>query len=168
MDIYILRHGKAEERSLAAKGDSKRRLTEAGKKELCCISKAIRNLDIRFDCVISSPLLRAKQTAEIALLHVKSKKRSIVFWDELKPESDVKAVLKKLSSMKPASSVLLVGHEPVLGELIGSMISGGRHGVSISLKKGSFAHVQVSAHAPAVAGTLRSIMTPRQLKKLCR
>ena len=166
MDVYVLRHGKAEERSPAVRSDSRRRLTETGKKELRCICSAIRDLDVRLDCVVSSPLLRARQTAEIALLHVKSKKRRAVFWDELRPESGAGEVLKRLSALKPDSSVMLVGHEPLLSGLIASMVSPG--GVSISLKKGGFAHVQASARGNAVAGTLRSIMTPRQLKKLCR
>lgn len=166
MDVYVLRHGKAGERSLTVKGDSKRELTEAGKKELQCIAKAIKSLDIKFDCVVSSPLLRAKQTAEIALSHVKSKRRSIVVWNELKPESKVKEIFKKLSTLKPDYSVLIVGHEPVLSELIGSMISPLNHDISISLRKGGFAHVECSVKSSAVIGTLRSIMTPKQLKSI--
>lgn len=168
VDVYVLRHGKAEERSLTVKGDSKRELTEAGKKELQCIAKAIKRLDVKFDCIASSPLLRAKQTAEIALSHVKSKKRSIVIWSELKPESEVKEILKKLSALKPDYSVLIVGHEPVLSELISSMISPMNRGISISLRKGGFAHVECSVRASAVIGTLRSILTPKQLKRICK
>lgn len=168
MDVYVLRHGKAEERSLTVKGDSKRELTEAGKKELQSIAKAIKNLDIKFDCIVSSPLLRAKQTAEIALSHVKSKKRSIVIWNELKPESEVKEIFKKLSTLKPDYSVLIVGHAPVLNEMIGSMISPMNHDVSISLRKGGFAHVECSVKASTVIGTLKIIMTPKQLKRICK
>ena len=167
MDIYILRHGKAEERSQNITSDSKRRLTEAGKTELECIAKAIKNLDFCFDSIISSPLVRAKQTAEIVSRYVKSKKKSITIWDELKPEINVNKTIKKLTSLNPTSSVLLVGHEPHLSSLISQIISGSES-ADISLKKGGFVHIRGSAHNSEIFGSLRSILTPKQLKKLCK
>ena len=164
MDVYILRHGKAEDMSFSVKSDSMRRLTEAGKKELRFISRSIRNMDIELDYIVSSPLLRARQTAEIIVADIKCKKQSITFWDELKPESDVRLISKRLSTLKPGSSILLVGHEPLLSNLIGSIISADT--VSIAMKKGSLAHVRCFATNSTVAGTLRSLVTPRQLKKL--
>ena len=168
MDVYALRHGKAEERTLSVKSDSRRKLTESGKKELRCISKAIKSMDIRFDCIFSSPLLRARQTAEIIYSQVKCKKQSIVFWDELKPEFDTDKIIQRLSALKPDSSVLLVGHEPVLSRLVGTVISSNDCHVSIALKKGGFAHVQCHMQDSKISGTLRSIMTPRQLRILCK
>ena len=167
MDVYALRHGKAEERTLSVKSDSRRKLTESGKKELRCISKAIKSMDVGFDCIFSSPLLRARQTAEIIHSQVKCKK-SIVFWDELKPEFDTNKIIQRLSTLKPDSSVLLVGHEPVLSRLVGIVISSNDCPVSITLKKGGFAHVQCHVQDSKISGTLRSIMTPRQLRILCK
>lgn len=167
MDIFILRHGKAEERSQNITSDAKRRLTEVGKRDLECIGKAIKNLEVEFDYVVSSPLVRAKQTAEIALKHVKSKKKSITIWNELKPEINVTQTIKKLATMRPTSSVLLVGHEPHLTNLISKIISG-TESVDISLKKGGFVHIRGSSQKTQVLGSLRSIMTPKQLKKLCK
>lgn len=166
MDLYVLRHGKAEERASTVKSDSKRALTETGTKDIQCISKSIRSMAVKFDYVISSPLLRAKQTAEIAFSYVKSKKRSIVFWNELKPESNPERIFKKLSALKPNSVVLLVGHEPVLSELISMIISPGNHDVSISIRKGGFAHLQCFPRDSVMVGTLRSIMTSKQLKSM--
>lgn len=74
MEVYILRHGKAEEHTQNNASDAKRKLTETGKKELECIAKAMKNLEIEVDEIISSPLVRAKQTAEIVLKHLKNKK----------------------------------------------------------------------------------------------
>ena len=167
MDIYILRHGKAEERSQNITSDSKRRLTEVGKKELEYIGKAIKNLDIEFDLVVSSPLVRAKQTADIILKHVKIKKKSILVWDELKPEISVETTLKKLSRINSSSSILLIGHEPHLSNLISNIISNSDN-VDISLKKGGFAHIKGLPEKSGVYGSLRSVMTPKQLKKLCK
>jgi len=167
MDIYILRHGKAVERSQNITSDSKRSLTEAGKKEMDCISNAIKNFEIEFDVIISSPLVRAKQTAETALKNVKSKKKSVVIWDELKPEINVMQTIKKLATLNPTSSILLVGHEPHLSSLISQIISGSDN-ANISLKKGGFAHVRGTPQKSKLIGSLRSVLTPKQLKKLCK
>ncbi len=162
----MLRHGKAEERSLAVKSDAKRKLTEEGKKELCCIAKSIKNMNIKFDFIASSPLLRARQTAEIVHSHVKSKKRTISYWNELRPESDIMLVMRRLTLLNPVASVLLVGHEPLLSSLISIMISPNNHNVAISIKKGGLAHIQGFVKNSTVSGTLRSIMTPKQLRRL--
>ena len=167
MDIYILRHGKAEEKTQNVSSDSKRRLTEGGKKELDCIGRSLKNLETDFDFIASSPLIRAKQTAEIIIRHVKCKKKSITIWNDLKPESDVTQTMKTLTKLKPDSRVLLVGHEPHLSTLISFIISGS-NAVDISLKKGGFVHIKGESQNSEILGSLRSIMTPKQLKKLCK
>ena len=167
MELYILRHGKAQEHTQNFAGDSKRELTEVSKKELCCIAKAIKNLEIDVDDIISSPLIRAKQTAEIIIKHVKSKKKSIKIWNELKPEIDTEKTVKKLTTLKPDSSIMLVGHEPHLTDLISKIISNDGT-VDISLKKGGLVHIICNIAKGKISGSLRSIMTPKQLKKLCR
>ena len=167
MELYILRHGKAEERSPNITSDSKRRLTEIGKKELDCIGKAIKNLDAEFDYVVSSPLVRARQTADIILKNVKTKKKSLAIWDELKPEVDVEKTIKKLSSINPSFSILLVGHEPHLSSLVSKIISNS-YDADISLKKGGFVHIKGIPEKSGFYGSLRSILTPKQLKKLCK
>lgn len=167
MELYLLRHGKAQEHTQNIASDAKRELTEVGKKELDCIAKAIKNLEIDVGDIFSSPLIRAKQTAEIVVKHVKSKKKSIKIWNELKPEIDVEKTIKKLTMLKPDSSIVLVGHEPHLTDLISKIISIDGT-VNISLKKGGLAHIRCNITKGKISGSLRSIMTPKQLKKLCR
>lgn len=167
MEIYILRHGKAQERLINLQSDSKRQLTESGKKEMGCIAKAMKNLDIKVDDIFSSPLIRAKQTAEITLQFVKSKKKSITVWNELKPEIDVFKTIKKLTVLKPMASVLLVGHEPHLTNLVEILITDNPSKLNISLKKGGFIHIKGNSNKSRISGSLRCIMAPKQLKKLC-
>ncbi|MGI9565478.1 MAG: phosphohistidine phosphatase SixA [Nitrosopumilus sp.] len=167
MELYLLRHGKAEERLYNIRSDSKRKLTEAGKKEMEFVAKGIRNLDIDFDFIISSPLVRAKQTAEITLEYVNNKK-PLTIWNELKPEMDVEKTIKKLTAINPSSSVLLIGHEPHLTTLISNVISSNSPSVNISLKKGGLVHIKTSQEKSKILGSLRSILTPKQLKKLCK
>lgn len=165
MDIFILRHGKAEERSPNITSDSKRSLTEVGKKELVEIARGMKNLDIEFDLIISSPLNRAKETADI-ISEKLYKKKKITIWDELKPESDILDTHKKLAKLPPDAKILLVGHEPHLTNLISSIISS-ESSVAINLKKGGFASIRANSLQSRIEGSLRSILTPKQLK-LCK
>ena len=165
MDIYILRHGKASNRLPNIKSDAKRKLTEAGKMELEEIMKGLKNFNISFDFIISSPLTRALETAEITAKHI-GKKNKITIWDELKPESSVIETQKKLSKLNIDSKILLVGHEPHLTNLIISIISTDGD-VDILLKKGGLAHLRVIQSQSKIIGSLRSLLTPKQLK-LCK
>lgn len=168
MELYLLRHGKAQEHTQNITSDSKRQLTQAGTKELECIAKAMKLLNIRVDEIISSPLIRAKQTADITMQYVKSKKKSVIIWNELKPEIDTVKIIKKLIKLKPSSSILLVGHEPHLTNLITSIISDNSQAVDISLKKGGLVHMRCNVVKSNLSGSLRSLLTPKQFKKLCR
>lgn len=163
MELFILRHGKAEQRSSTIKSDSNRKLTEEGKKEIEDIANAFLSLKIKFDYVISSPLKRAKQTAEIILK--KYKDISLIEWNELKPESKKDSLFEKLSSFKINSAILLVGHEPFLSSMIGEIISGD-NGCRVVLKKGGLAKINLSSFKPKISGELLWLITPKQIKKM--
>lgn len=190
MEIYLLRHGKAEERH--PNSDAKRRLTESGKTELTKIASGIVSLGIRPDIIISSPLVRSKETAEIISEHISKYKSmpKVTIWQDLKPESNIYQTHKKLIRMTPDSHVMLVGHEPHLSLLISSIIcctqmydnynSTNIHShnytnthqentcdvASINLKKGGLAIIRANAKHSTMCGSLRSLMIPKQLK-LC-
>jgi phosphohistidine phosphatase len=166
MEIYILRHGKAEEHTQNITSDAKRRLTETGRKELENIAKAIKNLDIKVDTIISSPLVRSKETADIIAKYLLEKKKKTTIWDELKPESNVLETHKKLVKLTPDTKILLVGHEPHLTDLISSIISTNCE-VAINLKKGGLVSIRGYSSKSRIVGSLRSILTPKQLK-LCK
>lgn len=162
MDLYIVRHGKAEERT-PNKGDANRRLVDAGIRDMRAISKAMAVLKIRPDIIVSSPLKRARQTAEI-LSGVLKPKKSIV-WDELKPEASPHDTLKKLKSADFATSVILVGHEPHLSSLVSIITAGSA--ISILLKKGGLVHIEIYSMTRKPHGALRGLLTPKQMKKIC-
>ena len=166
MEIYILRHGKAEDRLTTVKSDAKRKLTVTGKKEMEEIANGIKNFEISFDYIISSPLLRSMETADIAAKHLFGKRKKVTIWEELKPESNVVQTHKKLVKLAPDAKVLLVGHEPHLTDLISSIISP-ESNVSILLKKGGFVSIRGNSSRSKIVGSLRSILTPKQLK-LCK
>ncbi len=164
MNLFILRHGIAVERGTPGfKTDAGRPLTPKGKRQLRQIAGAMQNLDLSFNLILSSPFLRARQTAEIVAQSLRWKKR-LAFSDELTPGGDPKALIQQLIELKPApENVLLVGHEPYLSELIGRLISGGAT-AGIELKKGGLAKLEVASLRFGRCATLAWLLTPKQMK----
>lgn len=165
MDLFILRHGEAGRSSATSRDDSKRALTVEGEKEVKDISKGIKGLGIEFDYIFTSPLLRARQTAELVSKIVVTKNQ-IKDLDELKPEGNKLQLYNKLSNLKQDSSVLIVGHEPYLSELIGEAISS--TGCRIDLKKAGFARIRVINSLPKLKGELRWLLAPKHLKRMAQ
>ena len=157
--MVILRHGEAGKRLTVSSQDTERQLTVAGREEVSEVAGAMKQLGLEFDVIGSSPLRRAKQTAEIAAKELGSKKE-LEFWDELKPEGNRKDLYARLSKMKRDSSVLIVGHDPYLSALIGDLITGGRE-ASIALKKAGFAKLEILSFSPVPKAELRWLVTPR-------
>lgn len=162
MDLLVLRHGEAG-RSSPSPGDSKRSLTDEGKQEIVDLSNGLKSLEIKLDCIFTSPLLRAKQTAEIVAKSLKYKGK-IEEIDALKPEGSRLEFYSVLSKLKQDSVVLVVGHEPYLSEMIGEGIS--QSGCRINLKKAGLARMRILSTLPKIKGELRWLLTPKHLKKM--
>jgi phosphohistidine phosphatase len=113
INLYLLRHGIAADPGAAGcENDSERPLIPKGKRRLRSAAAAMKKLELSFDLILSSPFLRARQTAEIVAGELKLKKR-LQFTDELAPGGGFKALIQKLNELKPApENILLVGHEP--------------------------------------------------------
>ena len=164
MELFILRHGEAGKYSAGSRNDFRRTLTITGKQEIEEIAKAFIKLGLEFDFVFTSPLIRCKQTAEIILKYVKSK-NNIEEFNELKPEGNKLELYSRLSKLKQDSSILLVGHEPYLSELIGESIGGTSR---IDLKKGGLARIRTTSFQPKIQGELRWLLTPKHMKKMSK
>ncbi len=175
MEIYILRHGEAGQGFSDREKDALRPLTQVGKKEVKIISKALLELGLEFDAIAASPLKRAYQTAQIAAdtLDFKQKdgkagRDGVEQWDELKPDGNRIALYKKLSKFKTDDSVLLVGHEPFLGNMICDIILGYEQKARINLKKSGVARLAITSTHPKIEGELRYLLTPGILKRIGR
>ena len=162
MDLLLLRHGEAG-RSSRLPGDSKRSLTNEGKQEIMDLSYGLQTLEIKFDHIFSSPLVRAKQTAEIVVKSIKYKGK-IEELDSLRPEGNRLEFYSILSKLKQDSVVLVVGHEPYLSEMISEGIS--QSSCRINLKKAGLARMRILSTLPKIKGELRWLLTPKLLKKL--
>jgi phosphohistidine phosphatase len=99
MELFVLRHGDAGKTIPSGSSDSKRPLTVAGEKEMVIISKALRKMGVRLDVILTSPLKRARQTADIVAKEFKAQNK-IRQARELSPEGSKKALYQTLSSFK--------------------------------------------------------------------
>jgi phosphohistidine phosphatase len=118
---------------------------------------------LSFDLILSSPFLRARQTAEIVAGELKLKKR-LEFFDGLVPGGNPGALIHELNELKPApENVLLVGHEPYLSRLISLLVSGGAD-AAIEMKKGGLCKLEAAELRPGQCARLAWLLTPSQME----
>lgn len=164
MNIFILRHGDANTSSRRTLDDSKRSLSERGIKEIENISKLLSNMEMRFDFIYSSPLKRAKQSAEI--ISKGQKKSKIITLNELKPEGTTNEVCKILSMQKEESNILIVGHNPLLINITNDIVTSDK--LHISLKTGGLIKIKTLAKEPQLRGELEWLLSPRLVRKISK
>jgi len=164
MNLFCLRHGLAVEREeFDFANDHLRPLTPKGKRQLPKIAAAMCAMELRFDVILSSPLVRARQTAEIVAADLKLQKQ-LVFADELKPGGDAKKLVQKITGLKNVpADLLLVGHEPDLSELISLLVTG-KNGANFALKKAGLAKLEIEKLRAGKCATLAWLLTPAQMK----
>ncbi len=160
-----MRHGEAVKniQSGPSASDADRPLTMSGKKEVEEISYFLKNLNIKFSLIISSPLKRAHQTAFIVSKTFKVA-NNLEDWDELKPEAAKQGLVDRLSKLRDDSTILLVGHEPFLSAFI-SEIAFGNPGGNLVFKKGGFAKLRILSNFPKMTAELRWLLSPRLMRR---
>lgn len=158
-EIYLIRHGVAEERGAAWPDDAKRPLTEEGMARMRKSARGLVSLGVAFDAILSSPYVRAQQTAEIVASAFDDHPPVIVV-DSLVPGASLQSVVGDLERQARRSRVAVVGHEPGLGELA-ARLAGARH--PIEFKKGAVCRIDVKTF-PAGPGLLRWFATSKMLR----
>ena len=162
MKLIFMRHGIAIERETpGCPPEYDRYITSEGREELEKEIRGICALKIKFDRVLSSPLVRAWQTAEIV---VRSQKKALRIdrCDALAPGKDFAELTRILRVIPDDSTVLLTGHEPDISHTV-CLICYGRILDRFSLKKGAMACVEVGGWEPVPIGALRWLLPPRLL-----
>jgi phosphohistidine phosphatase len=164
MNIYFLRHGLAVEGGTPGfKDDSLRPLLPKGKKQLKKIARAMKEMDLEFDLILSSPYLRAKETVEIVAAGLKCEKR-LNFSPALAAEKDPSHLIPVLQKIKPApKQILLVGHEPFLSRLISLLTTGGLD-LHLDFAKGGLCKLEIEKLHVGKCAVLVWLLTPRQMK----
>ena len=161
LQLFLVRHGIAAERGPEYPDDSKRPLTGKGMAALRREAKALDALGITFDLIITSPLTRTRQTAEILAEHLEGKP-AIVNSDSLAPAGTPAAVMEDIAKHARKPRVALVGHEPNIGELAARLI-GARS--PIQFKKGAICRIDFDVLPPKALGQLIWFLPPRVLRK---
>ncbi|MBN2505113.1 MAG: phosphohistidine phosphatase SixA [Verrucomicrobia bacterium] len=168
MELYFLRHAKAVPRTgRAVQRDAERPLTPEGEAKTWLVAKGMQNLGLTFDQIWTSPLVRARRTAEIVAeaLRLTSKLTLTV---HLAPDGDPRRLMGDIKqAQRSLGRVLLVGHEPYLSELASTLVSGGP-GMRLTLKKASLALLVTDALRYGRCASLEWLLVPRQLALLAK
>jgi phosphohistidine phosphatase len=163
-ELYLVRHAIAADRGGEWPDDTKRPLTERGVNRFMEAVKGLRRLDVTIDEIFTSPLVRAKQTAELLAEGVEGKPPVKVL-DALSPGHTSPSVMTHLAKVAKRRRIALVGHEPELGELAAHLIGAGR---ALPFKKGGICRIDVGSLTTKRAASLIWFIPPnvlRQLKK---
>jgi phosphohistidine phosphatase len=163
-ELYLIRHGMAEERGDAWPDDAKRPLSEEGIARLRKAARGLNRVGVSMEVMLTSPLVRARQTAEIIAAEL-DPHPSIAQIDSLSPGGTYAALCGDLEKHARKARIALVGHEPGIGEL-GARLLGSRH--AIEFKKGAIARIDLDEIPPAGPGDLRWLLTPKFLRSLKR
>jgi phosphohistidine phosphatase len=160
--LLLLRHGIAAD---AAPGlsDSDRALTAEGARRMKRIAVGLKRLGVSPDVVLSSPLRRAQETAAL-LVAVVNPSLPVEVYDRLAPGHAASEVVGALRPYRAARQIVLVGHQPDLGELASYLLTGAPGRVPFAFKKGGVAAIDVSTVPPRSAGLLRWFAPPKMLR----
>lgn len=167
MKLYLMRHGIAEQ---AGHGDPERdrdrALTSEGEKRVSEVARGLRRLGVKPEVMLTSPLLRARQTAEIVAEILELRER-LEETEHLGVPPDSTALVRQLARLRPRPDVvMLIGHEPHLSEFTALLVAGPSSGVRLTFKKGGVARLEVTALEAGRCATLEWLLPPRVLRRL--
>jgi phosphohistidine phosphatase len=168
MQLVLIRHARAEDRALF-KRDRTRALTVDGRRRMRKAARGLHKLIPGISQIATSPLVRARQTAEIVatVCHCPE----VVPLPALAPGGTGRAVLAWLRAQPADAMLALVGHEPDLGQLAGWLLCGARSSSTkrtgfVQFKKGAAALIEFTAAPAAGKGKLAWLLTAAQLAEI--
>lgn len=165
MELYIMRHGIALPGDApGVSSDGERPLTQKGVKRVRKVAKGLLSLQVSFDRILTSPLLRARQTAQVIaeVLSVEERMQEI---PELAPEGLVEELMTRLADYREEKRILLVGHQPLLGETASLLLCRSKT-VEVRLKKGGLCCLEVDDLRSETPAVLHWMLTPKHLRLL--
>jgi len=157
MKLYLLRHGSAEERH-EGKSDRERKLTQEGIAEMEGVARGISRLVGELDLILSSPLVRALETAKIVAAEIRVLGGPVQVSNNLASGAfDWRSLHKLLAEMPSEHRVMLVGHEPDFSEMVRELTGG-----VVEMRKAGLAYIDLYRLEPG-GGVLRWLLTPRHM-----
>jgi phosphohistidine phosphatase len=164
-ELYLMRHGVAVLRGSAGYiEDARRPLTPDGKRKMREIARGLKRQGLVLDWVVTSPLVRAVETAEIVFDSLKVNS-PMDFCEALRPGGSAEALIAFLATHPERKRVLAVGHEPDLTTMAARLIGAGHH-AKLGFKKGGCCLITFEEFPPKSPGQLAWWLTPRLLRKL--
>lgn len=166
MRLHLFRHGKAVPRDDASiERDAERPLTEEGQQQIREAAAGIGTLGIEPDRILTSPYVRAQQTAKIAQEALPSVGDATEV-HELRPQADPADTRQALAGLEDAEDVLLCGHRPHLPKLAAYLLTGDAEGLDVEVPKASLVTVDIPLGSPEALGTLVRLLEPETLRTL--
>lgn len=160
--IYVVRHGIAEERGSDWPDDDQRPLTDRGIRQIRQSARGLNRIGVVVDVVLTSPLVRARQTADV-LVSVLDPAPSIRVVDSLAPGAAHATLVDDLAKQARRRHIALVGHEPGLGATAARLAGLKR---PLQFKKGAVCRIDLDELPPGRPGHLRWFVPPRLLRGL--
>lgn len=159
MELYLIRH--ADALALGERGitdDAERPLSEQGEDQVRALAQGLKSKGVQLDAIISSPLVRAKQTADLLLRDWSPAPPEMHVCDALLPEAKPRRLMKFLKGLK-GERIALVGHVPHLPYLAAWLIGG--KNAQLDLAKAGVAHISIENGFPDKGeGVLKWIVPP--------
>ena len=156
MEIYLLRHGIAED-APPGMADSDRALTHAGRQKLRRVLARARAAKVEPALILSSPYRRALQTAEVAVQSL-GYRGKIVSTRTLTPDANPRETWEEIRARNSEASLLLASHEPLMSSLLAFLLN--TPALTVDFKKAALARVDCDRFPPEPHATLKWILTP--------
>jgi phosphohistidine phosphatase len=165
MDIYFLRHGIAMQHGVETFPNDDRPLTDVGIQKMKKGARGIAKIVDRVGLILSSPLIRAFDTAQIAAKSL-DYQGNIERCDELLPGADFRDFARLLERHDGHDALLVVGHEPNMSRVITTLLGAAR--TSVDFKKGALCCVKLDGAVGSGKGVLLHFLTPKQLRLIAK
>jgi phosphohistidine phosphatase len=165
MNLYIVRHAIAVARGTPGyDDDSQRPLTDVGRKKMKKIVKGLSEFGIELDAIVTSPYVRARDTALILAKEFEMKDK-VSLSDSLIPPGNFETLINEIREKYDVENLALVGHEPMLSSLI-SWLTTGNTAMKIVLRKGGVAYLSTESLYVDGRAALRWLLTPSLMTQL--
>ncbi|NWG11963.1 MAG: phosphohistidine phosphatase SixA [Acidobacteria bacterium] len=162
MILYIVRHSDAVPSGTPGVSEDQRPLTDKGIRKMREVARGLRLIGVQPELIFTSPLPRARQTADI----VAEETGGLVEVAEcLAPAGSRPELYRELRAHRKQESLMIVGHQPSLGEIAGE-IAWGSPDHCLEIKKGGACALELTKLDPAPTGTLLWLVTPALLRRV--
>lgn len=161
MEIYFLRHANAGKPKVNPEKDEQRPIDDLGEQQSHSVGRALAAMELKLDAIVTSPLVRARQTAAIVATELKQKDK-LVTDEALRPDASYEQFQQLLARYKDKQAIMVVGHNPSQTEFLNQLVTG-KGSEQIELKKGAVARVDKDGSQAAV---LKWCMPPKAVRAI--